>query len=81
MRHLLILCSLFLTGCVYIKVPVVLPLPQKPNVPLIQEEQLSCLTDEAYEALAERDILVAGYAKELEAVIKANNEEAAKAGK
>lgn len=47
-----------------------LPLPARPDLPLIQSQYLECLSDEAYSALVERDAKLQAYVKQLEAIIR-----------
>ena len=55
------------TKTVYVQEP--LPIPDRPNVPTIQAADLSCLSDEAYAKLVERDALQFEHIKRLEAII------------
>lgn len=50
-----------------------LPLPEPPVLPTIAADDLACLSDEAYQALAVRDALRRGYANQLRAIIEAHN--------
>ena len=50
-----------------------LPLPDPPTLPTIPADEMTCLSDEAYEALVERDALRREYANRLRAIIEAHN--------
>lgn len=52
---------------VYVQEP--LPLPDRPNVPTIQAADLSCLSDEAYARLVERDQMQFEHIVRLESII------------
>lgn len=73
MKYLMVILFLCLTGCaapaVYTNTLSMKP-PPRPELPLITAEQLSCLSDEAYKALVERDRLRLEYAEKLEVIIK-----------
>jgi len=63
---------LSLTACattteVFVQEP--LPLPDRPTVPTVSADDLQCLSDEAYEALAVRDQIRVEHIRRLEAVI------------
>ena len=69
-----ILMVLWLGGCAtrieYQPIPAWL-IPLKPTVPTIPSDQLSCLADDAYTKLAERDRTCWQYASELRALLDA----------
>lgn len=63
---------IFLAGCVTTETVFVqepLPLPDRPNVPTIQADAMTCLSDEAYESLVVRDVMLQSHIKRLEAII------------
>lgn len=72
MLWLTIVLTLILMGCAptveYRAIPVGL-IPAKPEVPLIRARALTCLSDEAYLSLVQRDRLCWQYAKELRALL------------
>lgn len=47
-----------------------LPLPDRPPLPSIPSGELQCLTDDAYAALVERDVIQGEHIKRLEAIIR-----------
>lgn len=62
-----------LTGCathsyIYRPIPAEM-IPPAPEVPKIKAEELQCLSDDAYERLANRDRLRKQYAEELRALL------------
>ncbi|MFP4146575.1 MAG: hypothetical protein ACLFSI_02550 [Halorhodospira sp.] len=66
-----------LPGCasteeVYVQEP--LPLPERPAVPTIPAEALSCLRDDVYADLAERDAALQGHISRLEQIIETTHE-------
>jgi len=69
---------LALSGCitrpVYLYPEITIPEP--PTLPTIAADQLVCLTDEAYEALAVRDARRKAYAEQLRAIIEEHNRRA-----
>lgn len=65
--------ALALAGCAapevrYETVPASL-IPAPPVLPTVKSEQLQCLSDDAYEALAKRDLLRRQYERELRALL------------
>lgn len=56
-----------ITKPVFVQEP--LPLPDRPNVPTIQAADLSCLSDEAYARLVERDQVQFEHIVRLESII------------
>ena len=47
-----------------------LPLPDRPHVPTVSADQLECLSDDAYEALATRDAQRVAHIMRLERIIR-----------
>ena len=73
MRALVLAMALATAACAapevrYETVPVSL-IPAPPVLPAVKSEQLQCLSDEAYEALAKRDMLRRQYERELRALL------------
>jgi hypothetical protein len=72
MRTLLIAAPLLLTGCcvtpVYEKpkVPQILP----PSLPLLQSNELQCVSDKTYKKLVERELRLREYAEECIVILK-----------
>ncbi len=67
-----------LPGCasteeVYVQEP--LPLPERPEVPTVPAEELSCLSDDAYADLAERDAALQGHISRLEQIIETTQDD------
>lgn len=52
-----------------------LPVPDRPNVPTIEAERLTCLSDEAFEDLVTRDTMLQQHILRLEAIIKTTHNE------
>ena len=50
-----------------------LPLPPRPELPNIPADDLACLSDRTYDALAQRDKARRQYADELEVIIKTSH--------
>lgn len=64
------------SGCTavsYVSQP--LPLPERPLLPAISADELSCLAPETYRRLYERERLRKEYAETLEAIIGATREQ------
>lgn len=63
-----------LAGCAtterVVYVQTELPLPDRPDVPTISPGELSCLSDDAYFKLVERDQMQFEHIKRLEAIIR-----------
>mgnify|MGYP003114147680 CR=1 FL=1 len=65
---------LSLAGCatktetVFVQDP--LPLPDRPQLPLMPSDEMQCLSDEAYEGLAVRDAMLRKHVERLEDVIR-----------
>lgn len=65
---------LSLAGCatktetVFLQDP--LPLPDRPNLPLMPSDEMQCLSDEAYEGLAVRDATLIKHVERLEDIIR-----------
>jgi hypothetical protein len=76
LRNSSLLLALLLVGCRTVYVTEPLPLPPQPLIPTIPAGSLMCLSDEAYEALVVRDVVLKGYADQLRAIIEAHNEQA-----
>lgn len=69
--------TLLLTGCatkqteqrvVYVSTP--LSLPDKPELPRMSSDSLSCVSDDVKWALLKRDVIIKNYISELETIIK-----------
>jgi hypothetical protein len=64
-----------ISGCtgapVYVETP--LPVPPRPVLPAISEEEVQCLPQPVYAKLVLREMLFRGYIKELEAIQRAHN--------
>ena len=58
-------------------VPVPLPMPERPELSRIQAEDVQCLSAEAWAAIVRREQALRQYAEELEAIIRANNDQEA----
>ena len=72
LRPALVAGIISLTGCATTPEPVgcpPLPLPPRPELPIVQPDALACLSDAAYEALATRDAKLQAYAGQMKAVI------------
>lgn len=52
----------------YVQTP--LPVPDRPTLPTVVADDLMCLGDEAYEALAVRDTQLQEHVRRLEAIIR-----------
>lgn len=50
-----------------------LPLPDRPILPLTPSEEMQCLSDEAYEALAARDAILRKHTERLESIIRSTH--------
>lgn len=61
------------TKTVFIQEP--LPIPDRPDVPTLSPGELSCLSDEAYFKLVERDQMQFEHIKRLEAIIRTTHKE------
>ena len=61
--------------------PVKLSMPNKPVLPKISSDELSCLSNETKVTLLARDKLQKGYIIDLESVIEGNNATATKSDK
>lgn len=67
-----------LTACattteVFISEP--LPLPDRPTVPTVSGDDLECISDEAYEALAVRDQIRVEHIRRLEGIILSTHDQ------
>lgn len=73
---ILILLSVItlIASCQTIAVVPQLPLPEKPVLPAIVGDDLSCLSDEAYTALVRRDKLQDNYINTLRTIIETTHE-------
>ena len=72
----IILITTGASGCtriVYQTVP--LPIVERPLLPAIPAHELTCLSDDTYQTLYQRENAILDYAEELEAVINAANRE------
>lgn len=56
------------TEYVYVQEPV--PVPERPELPTIAPDELSCLSDSAYERLVVRDQMLQSHVRRLEALIR-----------
>lgn len=71
--------AVLLVGCVSTPEPVIiyrttpLPMPERPVLPVVDPEELGCLSDEAYERLLMREQLRRNYAEQLETIIRATH--------
>ena len=68
---------LALAACAPVEVryaPVPLPMPERPELPRIQAEDVRCLSDDAWATIVRREQALRHYAEEFEAIIRANNE-------
>lgn len=74
MKRLILISAIILlvSSCSTIE-PVKLPLPPPLVVPTIQPEDLSCLSDEAYDALVKRDKLKSARIQTLIDIIKSTH--------
>lgn len=54
-----------------------LPLPERPVLPRLTEDDLMCLSDDAYARLMLRDLRRRQYAEELESIIRATHQDPA----
>lgn len=65
---------LSLTGCATktetVFLQYSLPLPDRPNLPLMPSDEMQCLSDEAYEGLAVRDATLRKHVERLEDIIR-----------
>ena len=73
MRAALPAVLILLAGCagtdtVYVQEP--LPLPERPSLPTVPAKELSCLSDDAYADIAERDAVLKAHIRRLEAIIE-----------
>lgn len=72
----IILITIGASGCthtVYQTVP--LPIVERPLLPAIPAHELTCLSNDTYQVLYQRENAILNYAEELEAVINAANRE------
>lgn len=72
--------SLILAGCAspppaYVTAP--LPLPPKPELPVVHGAELQCLSADAYTRLANRDRILRHYVEQLRAVIRSTHHQGA----
>lgn len=58
--------------------PVTLPLPPRPLLPPVAATSVRCLSDSAYSRLVQRERLLRTWGLKLQAIIRKNNEHAAK---
>ncbi len=78
MRAFLLLAVIAFSGCAntpevrFVSEP--LPLPARPLLPALSAEDVTCLSDEAYARLVQRDLRRRQYAEELEAIIRSTHE-------
>lgn len=75
---LVLIAALALSGCAHDPIYIVprLDLPPPPVLPTVPADEMVCLTDEAYEALAVRDARRKAYAEQLRAIIEEHNRRA-----
>lgn len=71
---LLVIFTAVISSCGFTKERVVyvndMPMPVRPVLPIIQPEELVCLSNDVYKKVRERDLLRRQYADKLEDVIK-----------
>lgn len=69
---------LALSGCITRPVYLYpeLTIPEPPALPTVAADELACLSDDAYEALAVRDARRKAYADQLRAIIEEHNRRA-----
>jgi len=74
MLKILPLVFILVSSCTteYLLVP--LPLPPKPTIPIVLDNELSCLTDDVYQRLAYRDLICKQYSERLEGIIRSTHE-------
>lgn len=69
-----LLIAVVAAGCAekevaYLTTVVPLDRPARPVLPTVRRSELECIGDDAYQRLIERQSLISGYAKELEAIV------------
>jgi len=69
-KTLSVIIFLSLVACSGSPVVVKLPLPVRPDLPVIIGAELQCLSNDAYDRLRKRDILQDGHILKLEAIIR-----------
>jgi hypothetical protein len=70
---LLLIASLFLINCGHIPTNAVLKLPPELVYPLVSAEEVSCLTDDAFNKIKKRDKLKSARIETLRNIIKATH--------
>ena len=70
MKSILLIVIIFLSGCASIAETPKLPLPQELNLPTMVATELECLSDDTYEKLVRRDVMLQGRIKTLRNIIK-----------
>lgn len=69
--------ALFVSGCAQQPIQYVtnpLTLPVRPVLPALTQDDVQCLSDEAYKKLVRRDMLRRQYAEELEVIIQSTQQ-------
>lgn len=66
------------SGCTTIVKPAILPIPQEAELPPVTAAELQCITAATYIKIVKREDALRQWALKLRAVIKSNNESAAK---
>lgn len=71
-------CAAAIAGCATRTeyVTTELPMPGRPELPTTPREELQCLSDDAYKAMATRDRRLREYVEQLEAVIESTHDDA-----
>lgn len=69
----LILAATILASCT-VPVIVYIDIPERPSLPVINQTEFECLTDDTYVLLVERDVLQKTYIDQVLAIVEAYNE-------
>lgn len=73
MRSVMTLVVLLVGGCSSHYVSQPLPLPVRPVLPAVYQGDLSCLSDDTYARLVERERMRREYTERLEAIIQSTH--------